>query len=213
MALVDLSDSVDVMTYVEKDDKVRMARFYVYASKLQSLESSGLEQSLQLSKNMPDWKTLMHWGVIVEFESMKDESLAVYTFDADTPDSWIISGGRFVVKIKRYYPAHIRSKEAVGVVDISPKELVERARRVRPNGGRYDFIFSNCQSWAHQFCRDISPDFASCLPLTIGETVGIVAAAGAALTSVGLAGWAVYKAIQHSRSSSHRRCSDDDEEE
>jgi hypothetical protein len=26
---------------------------------------------------MPDWKTLMHWGVIVEFESMKGESLAL----------------------------------------------------------------------------------------------------------------------------------------
>lgn len=212
MALVDLSDSMDVMTYAEEDDKVRTARFYVYASKLQSLESSGLEKSLQLSRNMPEWKMLMHWGVIVEFESMKSES-SVYTFDADTPDSWIISGGRFVIKLKRYYPTHIRSKKEIGVVDISPKELVERARRVRPNGGRYDVIFSNCQSWAHQFCRDISPDFSSNLPLTIGETVGVAASAGAVLASISLAGWAIYKAIHHSQSNSQRRRSDDKEEE
>ena len=88
---------------------------------------------------MPDWKALMHWGVIVEFEPVKGDCGDVYTFDADTPDSWIISGGRFVVKVKRHHPSHshVRSKKEVGSAEISPKELVERARRVRPNGGRY----------------------------------------------------------------------------
>ena len=179
----------------EEDGIERRAHFFVYATKLQSLASSG-GGSMNLASGLLDLNTLMHWTVVVIFENPK----AVYSFDADTVDG-SLTGSEFVVKVKREFPAQVQRKVSVGSVIISPRELIRRAQQVRLNGGKYDFIFANCQSWAHEFCREINPEFAKHLPVTIGDCTSFLAAIGTAvgvgLVTAGLAGWAIYKTIQN----------------
>lgn len=149
-----------------------------------------------MASGLCDMKTLMHWSVVVMFRSPG----AIYTFDADT--SGHITGGKFVVKVKRELPPRVERQISVGSVIISPKELIRRAQNVRLNDGRYDFIFSNCQSWAHEFCREISPDFANNLPPTIGDCTTFIAKTGAAIVSVGVfLGYAIFKTLEYRRGS------------
>lgn len=149
----------------------------------------------------------MHWSVVVTFESLDQ----VYTFDADTSGS--LTGGEFVVKVKRELPVNVQRKIKVGTVRISPKELIRRAKQIRLNEGKYDFIFANCRSWAQQFCSEISPEFAQNLPVTIGDCTTWVATAGMVVASIGIAGWNALKMLQHRRSnttpSRKRKLSDD----
>jgi hypothetical protein len=184
-----------------------MAHFYVYATKLQSLASSG--RSMGLASGFLDLKTLMHWSVVVKFESPE----SVYTLDADTSGG--LTGAEFVVKVKREYPEQVQRQIFVGSIKISPRELIHRAKEVRLNEGKYDFIFANCQSWAHTFCREISPDFAKNLPVTIGDCTSLAATVGATVVSVaatGVAiGWAIYKTLQYRQSKLHQ--SSDTEED
>ncbi|XP_046437160.1 uncharacterized protein LOC124188517 isoform X2 [Daphnia pulex] len=205
IALVDLSSSVDIGQIVEEDINERMAHFYVYATKLQSLASSG--RSMGLASGFLDMKAFMHWSVVVKFESPE----SVYTLDADTSGG--LTGAEFVVKVKREYPEQVQRQIFVGSVIISPRELIRRAKEVRLNEGKYDFIFANCQSWAHTFCREISPDFANNLPATIGDCTSLAATVGATVVSLGFTGmaigWTVYKTLQYRKS---KRESQDKEE-
>ncbi len=206
---MDLSSSVDISKIAEEDDIERRAHFFVYATKLQSLASSS-GGSMGLASGLFDLKTLMHWSVVVIFEKPQ----SVYTFDADTVDG-SLTGGEFVVKVRREFPTQVQRKISVGSVIISPRELIRRAQQVRLNGGKYDFIFANCQSWAHQFCREISPDFANNLPVTIGDCTTFLAAVGTAVgvgvVTAGLAGWAIYKSIQHRRVPAQESSEEDEE--
>lgn len=194
---MDLSSSVDIREIVEDDDVERMAHFYIYASKLQSLATP--TGSLGLAPGFFNLKTLMHWSVVVTFESLEK----VYTFDADTSGS--LTGGEFVVKVKRELPVNVQRIIKVGTVRISPKELIRRAKQIQLNGGKYDFIFANCQSWAQQFCNDISPEFAQNLPVTIGQCTTWVATAGMVVASIGIAGWTALKMLQHRNSTTPSR--------
>lgn len=184
------------MTFQEDDDIIRIANFSLYATQLQSVQSSS--RSIGFTGQLPRIEPFMHWGVIVEFEP---DNL-VYTFDADTTGS--LTGGDFAVKVVKSYPKNVQSLKKVGSVQMSPKELIERARSVRMNHGKYEFVFSNCQSWANQFCREISPTFAGELPTTVGEITTWVAVAGTAIASVALAGWGLIKAVQY-RSQNKKR--------
>ncbi|KAI9555103.1 hypothetical protein GHT06_017618 [Daphnia sinensis] len=169
ITLVDLSSSIDISHIVEEDDVKRLAYFYVYATKLQSLASAG-GNSMGMASGFLDLKPLMHWSVVVKFESPE----SVYTLDADTAGG--LTGAKFVVKVKREYPEK----------------------------GKYDFIFANCQSWAHKFCCEISPDFAANLPVTIGDCTTIAATIGVSVISLGAAGigiaWALCKLLQNRKS-------------
>lgn len=203
---MDLSSSVDLNQIVEDDIDERMAHFYVYATKLQSLASSG--RSMGLASGFLDVKALMHWSVVVKFESPE----SVYTLDADTSGG--LTGAEFVVKVKREYPKQVQRQIFVGSIRISPRELIRRAKEVRLNEGKYDFIFANCQSWAHTFCREVSPDFASNLPVTIGDCTSLAATVGATVASFGITGialgWAVYKTLQFRQSKRQSRSTTED---
>lgn len=177
------------MTFNEDDDIERIANFSLYATQLQSVQSSS--QSIGIAAKLPRIEPFMHWGVIVEFEP----DGAVYTFDADTTGP--LTGGDFVVKVMKGYPKGVQSLKKVGSVQLSPKGLIERARKVTCSHGKYEFVFSNCQSWANQFCREISPTFAGELPTTVGEITTWVAATGAAVASIAFAGWGLIKALQY----------------
>lgn len=196
IVLVDLSSSKDINYVIEEDDVIRRAHFCVYATKLQSLASSG--GSMGLASGFLDLKTLMHWSVVVEFEAPR----SVYTLDADTSGG--LTGSKFVVMVKREYPEQVQRKIEVGSVKTSPKILIQRAKNLYLNQGKYDFIFANCQSWAHKFCCEISPDFAAKVPVTIGDCTSIAATIGMTVVSLGAAGigiaWALCKLIQHRQS-------------
>ena len=177
------------MTFNEDDDIDRIANFSLYATQLQSVQSSS--RSIGLAANLPRIEPFMHWGVIVEFEPDR----AVYTFDADTTGP--LTGGDFVVKVLKGYPKGVQSLKKVGSVQMSPKELIHRARKVTSSHGKYEFVFSNCQSWANQFCREISPTFAGELPTTVGEITTWVAATAATVASIAFAGWGLIKSLQY----------------
>lgn len=184
-----MSSSIDIGKFEEDDDVERTAHFYIYASKLQSLAApSG---SLGVATGLFDLKTLMHWSVVVTFESLE----TIYTFDADTSGS--LTGGEFVVKVKRELPKLVQRKIKVGTVRISPKELIRRAKQVKLNEGKYDFIFANCQSWAQQFCSEISPDFVNSLPVSIGECTTWAAVAGQTVLSIGLVAFGIVKSLRY----------------
>lgn len=187
ITLVDLSSSQDVKTFNEEDNVDKVAQIYIYASKLQSLAVPG--SSISLATGFLDLKALMHWSVVVIFES----SGAVYTFDADTSGS--IVGGEIVVKVKRELPSQVQRKIWIGSTKISPSELVRRARCFRINDGKYDFVFANCQSWAYEFCREISPESSKNLPLTIGKCTGWAVTTAAVVSSMCLTGIYLYKAV------------------
>ncbi|XP_032781615.2 uncharacterized protein LOC116919711 isoform X2 [Daphnia magna] len=197
ITLVDLSSSIDISDIVEEDDVKRMAYFYVYATKLQSLASTG-GNSMGLASGFLDLKPLMHWSVVVKFESPE----SIYTLDADTSGG--LTGAKFVVKVKRQYPEKVRRKIEVGSIIISPQQVIRCARKLYLNEGKYDFIFANCQSWAHKFCCEISPDFAANLPVTIGDCTTIATTIGVSVISLGAAGigigWALCKMLQNRQS-------------
>ena len=146
MGTVDLSSSVNVTDFIEDNSVAREAHFYVYASKLQNV-----------STNLPAWKEFMHWGIIVEYPETK----AVYTFDADTNGS--LTGGEIIVGVRRSHPDKevLRSKKELGVVVISPKDLVAHAKRAYFTGKQYNFIFQNCQSWAVRDIKLVFFDYTS----------------------------------------------------
>ena len=148
---------MNVKEFREKDDIKRTADIYIYSSYLESVQSSNGFASLGASSS---WGApFMHWGVIVEY---KDG--LIYTFDGDSKEG--IYYGQFVVWVRKGQPRKIESRQFMGSVRCSPKELISRVRNSADSQSCYNFVLSNCQTWACHFCKEISGDKAESQPIT-----------------------------------------------
>ena len=139
----------------ECDEMIREANFALRTTDLGSWTSAMTSGSFAESTatNSTIFKRFQHWSLVVHFP----RGDKTYLFEAgqvnvtglleasrtENVDTQVFDNAMYL-----YF----------GTSDTSPRELLEKAKKVSSNGTPYDLTTNNCQTWLEEFLKLISPD-------------------------------------------------------
>ena len=98
-------------------------------------------------------KRLQHWSLVVHFP----RGDKTYLFEADKDEvTGRLEASRTENVDKKVFENAMYMY--CGAFQTSPRELLDKAKKVSSNGTPYDLTTNNCQTWLEEFLKLISPD-------------------------------------------------------
>jgi hypothetical protein len=137
----------------ECDEIIREAQFALRTTDLSGWTNSMTSGSSAGTTNSTIFKRLQHWSLVVHFP----RGDKTYLFEAgQDKDTGRLEASRTENVDKKVFENALYM--CFGPLDTSPRQLLDKAKKVSSNGTPYDLTNNNCQTWMEEFLKLISPD-------------------------------------------------------